>query len=144
MAMTYLKMRVTGRTGYPHHEEVPSTCHATAAYEDSRVRHAVKKRYMPIYEYECRSCGRQFEFLMLPSTTPACPECRSQELERLLSGFAVSTDNTRQSSLTAARRRLARSSDVRDKKIDEAEHKYEHTFDNVDPKFRPPPPKAVT
>src|ERR1700730_12150414 len=97
---------------------------------------------MPIYEYKCRSCAHQFEFLVLVSTKPACPLCQSQELERLLSAFAVSSDSTRKSNLTAAMRRLAGSSDVRDKKIDEAEHFYEHSYENVDPKFRPPPPKS--
>jgi putative FmdB family regulatory protein len=96
---------------------------------------------MPIYEYKCRSCAHEFEFLVLASTTPGCPLCQSRELERLLSAFGVSSEATRQSNLIAAKRRLARSPDVRDKKIDEAEHTYEHTYENVDPKFRPPPPK---
>jgi putative FmdB family regulatory protein len=56
---------------------------------------------MPIYEYQCLSCGHQFERLLLPSSTPpgeqaGCPSCRGQQLERVLSLFAVSSESTRQ------------------------------------------------
>ena len=36
---------------------------------------------MPIYEYECRGCGHQFEFLLLPTNpeAPACPSCKGQD-----------------------------------------------------------------
>jgi putative FmdB family regulatory protein len=96
---------------------------------------------MPIYEYRCRSCKHEFEQLLLASTTPTCPECRSQELERLLSGFAVSSASTRTSHLAAAKRRNARSSDLRDKNLAEAESHYEHMWEDTDPQFRPRPPK---
>jgi len=59
---------------------------------------------MPIYEYECRGCHTQFEFLVLPTTTtPACPACQSTDLEKLLSLSSVSSDGTRQRSLGLAR-----------------------------------------
>jgi putative FmdB family regulatory protein len=96
---------------------------------------------MPIYEYRCRACGHEFEQLVLASVIPACPECQSRTLERLLSGFAVSSDNTRKSHLSSARRRLARSPDSRDKNLAEAESSYEHMWEDTDPKFRPPRPK---
>jgi putative FmdB family regulatory protein len=44
---------------------------------------------MPIYEYQCRECGRTFETLVTGSTRAACPGCRSERLERKLSVFAV-------------------------------------------------------
>jgi putative FmdB family regulatory protein len=81
---------------------------------------------MPIYEYECRDCGHQFELLVLAHTVAACPECRSRELEQLLSGFAVSSDAIRKAHVQAARRKMAASKDVRDRKVAEAEEFREH------------------
>jgi putative FmdB family regulatory protein len=82
---------------------------------------------MPIYEYECRQCGEQFELLVLKTSVAACPACQSQELEQLISGFAVSSDSIRQSNLQAARKKLASSSNYRDQKIAEAEEIREHS-----------------
>jgi putative FmdB family regulatory protein len=45
---------------------------------------------MPIYEYRCRKCGKNFEFLKKSAgDKPGCPHCNSREAERLLSRFAV-------------------------------------------------------
>jgi putative FmdB family regulatory protein len=44
---------------------------------------------MPLFEYECRGCGRQFEYLTRAGQSPACPSCASAELEKRLSAFAV-------------------------------------------------------
>lgn len=64
---------------------------------------------MPIYEYECRRCGHQFEQLVLPkSAPPACPACQSQGLERMLSMFAVNSETTRKLALDAGRRQAAK------------------------------------
>jgi putative FmdB family regulatory protein len=46
---------------------------------------------VPIYEFECRSCGHRFEELVgshvgLKTAEVRCPECGSQELARLTSG----------------------------------------------------------
>lgn len=60
---------------------------------------------MPIYEYRCRACGRQFEALVLKSTTPACSACSSEDLERLLSVPAVKSEGTHALALKAAKRR---------------------------------------
>jgi len=44
---------------------------------------------MPIYEYACRDCGSKFEQLVRADTEPACPQCRSKQLEKQLSVFAT-------------------------------------------------------
>lgn len=43
---------------------------------------------MPIYGYECRACGRDFETLVRGDETVSCPSCGSGKLERLLSRIA--------------------------------------------------------
>jgi putative FmdB family regulatory protein len=62
---------------------------------------------MPIYEYTCRSCGTGFELLVRKDTTPACPACDGEELERLLSLPRVHSAGTREQSMKAARKRDA-------------------------------------
>lgn len=45
---------------------------------------------MPIYEYECASCGARFELLVSRSKakkSPACEECGSSDTARVMSGF---------------------------------------------------------
>ena len=45
---------------------------------------------MPIYEYECKSCGHTLEALQKISDIPLsdCPECEEQELKKLISAAA--------------------------------------------------------
>jgi len=95
---------------------------------------------MPIYEYECRACGHQFELLVLKTTVAACPSCEGQDLERLLSGFAVSSEGTRQSNIAAARKRFAGSRDLHDKRVAESAEVREHLQDDygVDPTRKTP------
>jgi putative FmdB family regulatory protein len=40
---------------------------------------------MPMYEYVCRSCDHAFEALVFGDEDVACPQCESEQLERLLS-----------------------------------------------------------
>ena len=75
---------------------------------------------MPIYEYQCRTCKHAFEQLVLKSSTPHCPACGSETLERLVSLFSVDSDMTRSSSLKTARRKAEQTK--RDK--DQAEREY--------------------
>jgi putative FmdB family regulatory protein len=44
---------------------------------------------MPMYEYACQDCSREFETLVRSGTQPACPACKSTKLEKLLSVFAT-------------------------------------------------------
>ena len=60
---------------------------------------------MPIFEYRCEGCGQEFETLVLKGTVPACPVCKGEALERLLSVPAVKSENTHALALKAAKRR---------------------------------------
>ncbi|MFZ5571641.1 MAG: FmdB family zinc ribbon protein [Thermodesulfobacteriota bacterium] len=41
---------------------------------------------MPIYEYCCEKCGKEFEYLVLGSQPPeGCPACNSPKVKRLMS-----------------------------------------------------------
>jgi putative FmdB family regulatory protein len=44
---------------------------------------------MPLFEYECLECGERFEALVVGAKRPACPECGSEDLQKLLSTFGV-------------------------------------------------------
>jgi len=46
---------------------------------------------MPLYEYACRECAKEFEALVRSSETPSCPSCHSADLQRKLSVFAAHT-----------------------------------------------------
>lgn len=40
---------------------------------------------MPLFEYECRDCGRTFEAFVTNQRTAGCPACQSTNLAKLLS-----------------------------------------------------------
>jgi len=41
---------------------------------------------MPIYEYVCEKCGKEFEYLVFGSEEPdACPACSHKKVGRLMS-----------------------------------------------------------
>lgn len=64
---------------------------------------------MPLYDFQCRSCGHEFEALVRRADTdaPACPSCGSLELEKLLSAFAVSSAEITQAAATRKRKKDA-------------------------------------
>jgi putative FmdB family regulatory protein len=68
---------------------------------------------MPIFEYRCRACGKEFEQLVLKGTTPACPACQGEDLERLISTPAVKSDSTHALALKAAKKRDQKQGDER-------------------------------
>ncbi len=43
---------------------------------------------MPIYDYRCKDCNKTFDLLIRSDTVAACPECGSQQLEKLVSVLA--------------------------------------------------------
>jgi putative FmdB family regulatory protein len=64
---------------------------------------------MPLYEYECHSCGCKFEYFVRPPAiveqeTVTCVSCSGHDVQRLVSGFAVASDNTKHRNLTRARK----------------------------------------
>lgn len=63
---------------------------------------------MPIYDYACRACGAQSELLVRASTTPACPACGSEDLERVPSFASVKSSATRDVVMREAGKRDAR------------------------------------
>ncbi len=40
---------------------------------------------MPIFEYQCKGCGLEFEKLVFGQETPACPDCDSTKVCKLMS-----------------------------------------------------------
>jgi putative FmdB family regulatory protein len=79
---------------------------------------------MPLYEFDCRGCGHRFETLVRTGDVPACPSCSSTDLERILSLFGVSSEQTRQTNLQRARK--ANEKVLRDKRIAEHEEIHHH------------------
>lgn len=83
---------------------------------------------MPIYEFKCRRCGREFEELVRLGETASCPSCHGNELERLVSLPAVSTDKSRRRSFAKAREKAK---DVhREKKHAQAEYERNYIKDH--------------
>ncbi|SLM27747.1 Regulatory protein, FmdB family [Desulfamplus magnetovallimortis] len=49
---------------------------------------------MPIFEYKCNGCKKDFELLVIGSQKPLCPSCSSPDLVKLMSacGFFSKTN----------------------------------------------------
>jgi putative FmdB family regulatory protein len=84
---------------------------------------------MPLYEYSCRKCHHEFETLIRPGDPgPACPECGSDDLEKLLSGIALSTEGIRERNLQHGRQLAKRAN--RDKAIAQYEYEEKHRHEH--------------
>ena len=58
---------------------------------------------MPLYEYECESCGERFEMLVSARNkddAPECPVCGSEKTARVPSTFALGTATTKTEACT--------------------------------------------
>ena len=44
---------------------------------------------MPLFEYECRDCGKPFEAFVTADRVPACPACEGTNLTKLLSRLGM-------------------------------------------------------
>jgi putative FmdB family regulatory protein len=80
---------------------------------------------MPIYDFKCRSCGAQFEALVLKKA-PKCPKCSGDDLERLLSTPALHTQGTHQRVMDSARKAELRTSAEKE----HAQRQYEQSHDD--------------
>ena len=88
---------------------------------------------MPIFEYECRKCGKPFEFLQRSADSQAtCPFCETDTVERLVSLCAVSSESTRAANLSGAHNRAATKRN--EKQRSEHAHHHGHFEDTATPK----------
>jgi putative FmdB family regulatory protein len=44
---------------------------------------------MPLFDFRCKKCRKEFEALVLGDDIPVCPHCGAKKLEKLMSTFAV-------------------------------------------------------
>jgi putative FmdB family regulatory protein len=80
---------------------------------------------MPLYDFHCTTCGREFEALVRVQDPPAkCPDCQSPEIEKLLSGFALHTEERHQAAVRDSRQQQIRAN--KDKLVAEEEYRKEH------------------
>ena len=80
---------------------------------------------MPIFEYECRACGHEFEQLVRSGDVPACPACQSADLEKLLSLSTITSADISKANVAKARqaaKRIQRDRAMAD--ADEIKHHY--------------------
>lgn len=66
---------------------------------------------MPIFEYVCSGCGKDFELLVLKGTPLACPSCSSTAIERQVSAPAIKSESTHGLAMRAAKRRDVKKAD---------------------------------
>ena len=80
---------------------------------------------MPIYEFKCSKCGHEFEHLVLALSPAArCPSCASEDLEKLISLSAVSSEGSRERALRGAKQRAGKTR--LDREHEEHKRMHEH------------------
>lgn len=83
---------------------------------------------MPIFDYNCDQCGTTFELLLLKdSPTPACPDCRSEKLTKLLSAPMVTSAESKARSFKAHEDRKFNQAKARQMETD---HSHDHDHDH--------------
>jgi len=49
---------------------------------------------MPLFDFVCRSCGEEFETLVMGNEKPTCPKCQSADLKKQMSTFSTRSGGT--------------------------------------------------
>jgi putative FmdB family regulatory protein len=58
---------------------------------------------MPIFEYHCNQCDKDFELIVYSADTkPECPHCASQDIVKKFSSFAVSSSGKKHGKCNAS------------------------------------------
>lgn len=60
---------------------------------------------MPIFDYICDDCGKEFEFFLRGSDEASCPACESTSVTRQLPLPKVKSSKTHAKAMKAARKR---------------------------------------
>jgi putative FmdB family regulatory protein len=81
---------------------------------------------MPLYDFQCRTCGHEFEALVRPQdqAPTTCPACQGVDLERLIASFAVSTAEKTAAAAKQSRQRQAKAN--KEKLVADEEYRKEH------------------
>ena len=62
---------------------------------------------MPLFDFSCRGCGREFEALVRAGHPPVCPGCGGTHPDQKPAGFAVKTAERTQAFAAANRRKYS-------------------------------------
>ena len=80
---------------------------------------------MPLFDFHCTTCGAEFEALVRPQDPPPrCPSCQGVAIEKLLSAFALHTEESRRAAVAASRKRQIKAN--KDKLVADEEYRKEH------------------
>ena len=81
---------------------------------------------MPLFDFQCLTCGHEFEALVRGQATPACPRCSGLDLERLISLPSVRSEGTHAKAMRAAQQRDQKQGAERE----HAQRQYEASHDD--------------
>jgi len=62
---------------------------------------------MPLFDFSCRGCGREFEALVRAGHPPVCPGCSGVDLDQKPAGFAVKSSERTQAFAAANRQKYS-------------------------------------
>jgi putative FmdB family regulatory protein len=80
---------------------------------------------MALYDYLCKACGHEFEALVRAQDPPVtCAACKSDNVEKQLSTFAVSSAEKTAAAAKDSRKRQIRAN--KDKIVADEEYRKEH------------------